>query len=52
MDGHWYCHDCETDIEASSVDDHESRGHRVTGRLRPERLLAQDPWETGDGGER
>jgi hydrogenase maturation protease len=48
MDARWYCTDCETEIEASAVDEHEQQGHSVTGRLRPERLLAQDPWETGE----
>jgi hydrogenase maturation protease len=46
----WYCRDCERRIEADDVDDHEARGHSVTGRLRPERLLAQDPWATGEEG--
>lgn len=46
MDATWYCHDCDERIDAAAVDDHENRGHRVRGRLRPDRLLAQDPWET------
>jgi hydrogenase maturation protease len=50
MDAHWYCHDCDSEIGASAVEDHERRGHSVTGRLRPERLLSQDPWETGEDG--
>jgi hydrogenase maturation protease len=45
----WYCRDCDERIDAEAVDDHEDRGHSVRGRLRPDRLLAQDPWET-DGG--
>jgi hydrogenase maturation protease len=44
----WYCIDCQERIEADDVDSHEARGHSVTGRLRPERLLAQDPWATGE----
>lgn len=46
MDATWYCQDCEERIDAAVVDDHEDRGHSVRGRLRPDRLLAQDPWET------
>jgi hydrogenase maturation protease len=46
MDAIWYCHDCDERIDAAAVDDHEDRGHSVRGRLRPDRLLAQDPWET------
>jgi hydrogenase maturation protease len=49
VDATWYCQDCEEEIDAAAVDDHEARGHSVRGRLRPDRLLAQDPWETGDG---
>lgn len=48
VDATWYCQDCEEQIDAAAVDDHEARGHSVRGRLRPDRLLAQDPWETGD----
>jgi hydrogenase maturation protease len=48
VDSTWYCQDCEERIDAAAVDDHEARGHSVRGRLRPDRLLAQDPWETGD----
>lgn len=48
VDATWYCHDCEERIDAAAVDDHEARGHSVRGRLRPDRLLAQDPWETGE----
>jgi hydrogenase maturation protease len=48
VDATWYCQDCEKRIDAAAVDDHEARGHSVRGRLRPDRLLAQDPWETGD----
>jgi hydrogenase maturation protease len=46
MDTTWYCHDCDERIDAAAVDDHEGRGHSVRGRLRPDRLLAQNPWET------
>lgn len=46
MDATWYCHDCEERIDSAAVDSHEDRGHSVRGRLRPDRLLAQDPWET------
>jgi hydrogenase maturation protease len=46
MDATWYCQDCEERIDATAVDDHEDRSHSVRGRLRPDRLLAQDPWET------
>ena len=48
VDATWYCQDCDEQIDAAAVDDHEARGHSVRGRLRPDRLLAQDPWETGD----
>jgi hypothetical protein len=48
VDATWYCQDCEEQLDAGAVDDHEARGHSVRGRLRPDRLLAQDPWETGD----
>jgi hydrogenase maturation protease len=48
MDATWYCQDCEERIDAAAVDDHEDRGHSVRGRLRPDRLLAQDPWETAE----
>ena len=47
VDARWYCQDCERRIDSEEVDDHENRGHSVRGRLRPERLLSQDPWETG-----
>jgi len=47
VDARWYCQDCEQRIDSEAVDDHENRGHSVRGRLRPERLLSQDPWETG-----
>ncbi|MFC7019352.1 MULTISPECIES: hydrogenase maturation protease [Haloarcula] len=46
MDTTWYCHDCDRRIDSAAVDEHEARGHSVRGRLRPDRLLAQDPWET------
>jgi hydrogenase maturation protease len=48
VDATWYCRTCDRRIEAEAVDDHEAAGHSVKGRLRPERLLAQDPWETSD----
>ncbi|SDF64161.1 hydrogenase maturation protease [Halorientalis regularis] len=51
MQSTWYCEDCQERIDAEALDDHEARGHRVRGRMRPERLLAQDPWETGEGGD-
>ncbi|MFC7076637.1 hydrogenase maturation protease [Haloarcula halophila] len=54
MDATWYCVDCEAEIDADAVDDHELDGHSVRGRLRPERLLSQDPWQgeaSADGGE-
>jgi hydrogenase maturation protease len=53
MNASWYCVDCEAEIEAEAVDEHERKGHSVRGRLRPKRLLSQDPWEAGespDGG--
>lgn len=46
METSWYCVDCETVIDADAVDQHERQGHSVRGRLRPERLLSQDPWQT------
>ncbi|WP_299232644.1 hydrogenase maturation protease [Natronomonas sp.] len=48
MNASWYCVDCEAEIEAEAVDDHERQGHSVRGRLRPERLLSGDPWEAGE----
>lgn len=45
----WYCRDCDERIDAEAVDDHEARGHSVRGRLQPDRLLRQDPWETSEG---
>ena len=51
MEATWYCQDCAERIDAEAIDDHEDRGHAVRGRLRPERLLAEDPWETSDGGD-
>lgn len=51
MDANWYCVDCEAEIEAEAVDEHERKGHSVRGRLRPKRLLSQDPWETGDSAD-
>jgi hydrogenase maturation protease len=43
MDATWYCADCETEIDADAIADHERRGHAVRGRLRPDRLLSKDP---------
>ncbi len=51
MQATWYCVDCEAEIEADAVDEHERKGHSVRGRLRPERLLSQDPWEAGDAAD-
>lgn len=48
VDGTWYCVDCERRIDADAVDEHEREGHSVRGRLRPERLLSQDPWQASD----
>lgn len=47
VDATWYCVDCEAEIAADAVDEHETKGHSVRGRLRPEHLLSQDPWQTG-----
>ena len=54
----WYCTDCDRRIERTAIDDHESRGHHVTGQLRPDRLLGSDPWNVtvrteadGDGAD-
>ena len=54
----WYCTDCERRIERTAIDDHESRGHHVSGQLRPDRLLGSDPRNVtvrteadGDGGD-
>jgi hypothetical protein len=44
MTSRWYCTDCETRIEAESIDEHEAEGHHVTGAIRPDRLLGNDPW--------
>jgi hydrogenase maturation protease len=48
MKATWYCVDCGTEIDPEAVDEHETEGHRVRGRFRPERLLSQDPWRGGD----
>lgn len=48
MNARWYCTDCDARIEKEEVDEHEARGHTVRGRLRPDRLLANDPWRVGD----
>ncbi|WP_336325467.1 hypothetical protein [Halovenus sp. HT40] len=56
MNGHWYCTNCGERIEQSEIDEHESDGHHVKGRFRPDRLLAGDPEmigaqiDDGDGG--
>lgn len=47
VDATWYCVDCETRIDADAVDEHERKEHSVRARLQPERLLSQDPWQTG-----
>lgn len=52
VDTTWYCQDCGEQIDATTVSDHERRGHSVHGRARPDRLLSEDPWELGDGEER
>ncbi|MFB6152084.1 MAG: hypothetical protein ABEJ40_09795 [Haloarculaceae archaeon] len=48
MRANWYCTDCGTRIEREDVDEHEGQGHHVKARLRPERLLSNDPWQVGD----
>jgi hypothetical protein len=48
MKTNWYCADCETQIEKADIEDHEAEGHTVRGKLRPERLLSNDPWQVGD----
>ena len=39
-------------IDREEIEAHESKGHHVQGKLRPERLLSNDPWtlenEVGD----
>ena len=45
-----YCTDCEERIEPDAVDEHEAAGHGVTGRLRPDRLLSDDPWTGPEAG--
>jgi hypothetical protein len=44
MTSRWYCTDCETRIDPGAVEKHEAEGHRVTGAVRPDRLLGNDPW--------
>lgn len=51
MKARWYCTDCETEIEREEIDRHEAKGHTIRGMLRPERLLANDPWQVGDSAE-
>lgn len=51
MNARWYCMDCETEIEREEVDSHEAKGHHVRAKLRPERLLSNDPWQVGEGTE-
>lgn len=48
MKTNWYCTDCERTIDDDEVAEHEDEGHSVKGKLRPERLLSNDPWEAGD----
>lgn len=48
METKLYCNDCEEPIEPDDVADHEDRGHDVRVAVRPDRLLAQDPWEHGE----
>lgn len=43
MEDTWYCTDCERYIDADEISTHEDDGHEVTGRIEPDRLLAQDP---------
>lgn len=43
MESNWYCMDCEENIEAEAVEKHEAQGHEVQGKLRPDRLLKQNP---------
>ena len=50
MQATWYCVDCDTEISADAVDEHESKEHSVTGRLTPDRLLSNDPGGRDDGG--
>ena len=45
MESTWYCKDCDERIDDDEVEAHENRGHTVQGKLRPDRLLEQDPWE-------
>jgi hypothetical protein len=42
------CETCGERIDADAVDDHERAGHSVRGRVRPDRLLASDPWQVGE----
>ncbi len=48
MKSRWYCNDCETELEEDEVEEHEQNGHKVRGKLRPERLLANDPWQVSE----
>lgn len=45
MNTTWYCTDCETAIEKSEIDEHESEGHHVRGMMQPERLIGNNPWD-------
>lgn len=45
MNATWYCSDCATTIEDTEIEDHEADDHEVRGLLRPDRLLANDPWQ-------
>ncbi len=44
MNTSWYCTDCETRIEKGEIEEHERQGHQVSGMLRPDRLIGNDPW--------
>lgn len=48
MRTNWYCTDCGTTIDTEEVETHEAEGHHVRGKLMPDRLLSNDPWEVGD----
>jgi hypothetical protein len=48
MKSTWYCTDCETPIDEDEVEEHEEQGHYVRGKLRPDRLLGNDPWQVSD----
>jgi hypothetical protein len=45
MNTTWYCTDCEARIERAEIDDHEQDGHHVRGRMRPDRLIGNNPWD-------